>query len=415
VSTLFKREEAVKKISNSLALLELSTRNLGLMRLFDQNIVAESFSAELLNLVYGYELINLNSINNTYAATDLGDFANRLCFQVTYTGQQNHRTKIQDSLNKFVTLGMHRDFDRCCFLFLGPKQKTYSTPFDTNGKITFDPYKDVFNLGDIVKKLLNLTDSQLDDLVTLVESKLQFQGINSSPLSINNFSELAQVIWSLIASNGRAFTSFGPNSGADTAANLRWDLELWENARVEIILPNNRKILQLITDHGNLIPDRYRAVFDKMIAHIYAFEKHCEDPTFSYTDHQFPALFGKIIDETCVREERRKGNVAQYEKWLSERFQESTEVKILDAYIVGSALRGHFAGADVDLFILTNINVTEESKALVSTTESLKEDFILKFGKPLHVMVFSASEKSEYYDFLENVSRKKQFSQFKAA
>ncbi|MCL4267763.1 MAG: SMEK domain-containing protein [Anaerolineae bacterium] len=415
MSTLFKREEAVKKISNSLALLELSTRNLGLMRLFDQNIVAESFSAELLNLVYGYELINLNSINNTYAATDLGDFANRLCFQVTYTGKQNHRTKIQDSLNKFVILGMHRDFDRCCFLFLGPKQKTYSTPFETNGKIPFDPYKDVFNLEDIVKKLPNLTDSQLDDLVTLVESKLQFQGINSSPLSINNFSELAQEIWPLIANNGRAFTSFGPNSGADTAANLRWDLELWENAKVEIILPNNRKILQLITDHGNLIPDRYRAVFDKMIAHIYAFEKHCEDPTFSYTDHQFPTLFGKIIDETCVREERRKGNVAQYEKWLSEWFQESTEVKILDAYIVGSALRGHFAGADVDLFILTGINTTEESKALVSTTENLKEDFLLKFGKPLHVMVFSVSEKGEYYNFLENVSRKKQFSQFKAA
>ena len=153
MTTLFRKEDALKKVSNSLAVLEVSTRNLGLMRLYDQNILAESFAAKLLNIVYGYDLINLNAISKTYAATDLGDFSGRLCFQVTYTGIQNHRTKIQNSLDKFSKYHMSDDFDRFCFLFLGPKQQTYSTPFTKDESLDFDPYRDILNLGDIVRAI----------------------------------------------------------------------------------------------------------------------------------------------------------------------------------------------------------------------------------------------------------------------
>lgn len=171
MSTLFNRDDAIKKISNHLSLLELSTKNLGLLRLFDQNIIAESFAASLLNEVYDYGLVNLNKIDPTFAATDLGDTNQRIAFQVTYTGKKNHRTKIQTSIDKFVKKQMYQDYDRLLFLFLGPKQKTYKMPFKTGGHLKFNPQSDVLNLGDVIKQLSGLPTQKLQGLSTIVDQE----------------------------------------------------------------------------------------------------------------------------------------------------------------------------------------------------------------------------------------------------
>jgi hypothetical protein len=82
---MFKQEELLKNITDSLAVLEISIRNRGILNLRDQNIIAESFFAKLLNIIYGYNLINLNSIEKNCPAVDLGDINKRIFFQVTST------------------------------------------------------------------------------------------------------------------------------------------------------------------------------------------------------------------------------------------------------------------------------------------------------------------------------------------
>lgn len=230
---------------------------------------------------------------------------------------------------------------------------------------------------------------------------------------ISSFPVLAKALWPLMAANGRAFMSFGPNSGADNAADLRWDMKLWESAKIDTIVPNNRKMLELINKNQGVIPSQYRAVFDKMITHIYAFEKHCEDPTFSYSEHQFPQKFAQIVDQTCAQEEKRQGNTTQYEQWLNRWFQETDQVNVVDAYLAGSSLRGDFPNSDVDIFVLTSSQNTTSDENLVAVFDTLKNDFFAEFEKPLHIMVFSSSERLEFYEFLGNLTLSKQFDQFR--
>lgn len=168
---VLKREILLKKIADSLALLEISTRNRGILRFYDQHIIAETFAAKLLNIFYDYALINLNTIDPNYAATDLGDFHKRLCFQVTYTAKNNHRTKIAESITKFITHRRYEHFDTLKFLFLGPKQKKYTKAFDTKGFFTFSPYSDVINLQDLVDKLPTLTNQQIEKIVRLIDEE----------------------------------------------------------------------------------------------------------------------------------------------------------------------------------------------------------------------------------------------------
>lgn len=385
----------------------MSTRNLGLMRLFDQHIIAESFSAKLLNIVFCYDLINLNTTNKTYAATDLGDHKNRISFQITYTSKQNHRVKIQDSLDTFIKRKMYKEFDRLCFLFLGGKQKTYNVPFVTNDLIDFDPYRDVLNLEDIIRELPNLNDDQLSNLVSLMETEFQPQVVQSKKV-ITSFLDLAKEIWPLLADNSRAFKSFSPNSSAASAAPVNWDLELWENTKKEIILPNNQQILELIKNYNQFVPNKYIQIFDKMKAHIYAFEKHCENPNFSYNNNQFPKIFSKIIDDTCFQEEAKKDSLEQFESWISLKFEEAN-LTVIDAYLIGSALRGDFLDADVDVFVLFDNTSISSVKSNIPILEEVKQDFLLEFGIPLHIIAFSSLEKKEFYEFLDNLERKKKF------
>jgi hypothetical protein len=45
---------------------------------FDLNIIAEDFFRDLLNIVYGYNLKNLNRDNKNNPSVDLADTANKL-------------------------------------------------------------------------------------------------------------------------------------------------------------------------------------------------------------------------------------------------------------------------------------------------------------------------------------------------
>ncbi|MBE9217456.1 SMEK domain-containing protein [Dolichospermum flos-aquae LEGE 04289] len=53
-------------------------------------MIAEYFVAKLLNTIYDYNLINLNSKNRSCPAIDLGDYNKKVCFQVTSTSRKNH-------------------------------------------------------------------------------------------------------------------------------------------------------------------------------------------------------------------------------------------------------------------------------------------------------------------------------------
>jgi predicted nucleotidyltransferase len=224
---------------------------------------------------------------------------------------------------------------------------------------------------------------------------------------VSNFPNLAHEIWPLITENHRAFKSYGPRSGAADAAPVRWDLSLWEEAKTDIILPNNQKIEELIKSNWEQIPPKYQPAFEKMLTHIYAFEKHCENSTIDYTEHQFPQEFTSIIDETCVREANRGIDIEKIENWLEAKF-ETVGLPVTQAYLAGSILRGTFEDSDVDIFLLLSDTNPDEIKTSSQNLQQIKTLFLLEFKCPLHCAVFSKSETEAFHEFINNLTRKRQ-------
>jgi hypothetical protein len=169
---MLKNEKFIKNIIDGLSWLEISTRRRGKMRLFDQNILAEDFVANLLNIIYDYNLTNLNTSKKQSIGIDLGDLNKRVCFQVTYTSLENQRKKIKDSITQFIDQKRHQQFDYLKIMFLAPKQKKYTKDFDTKDLFKFDPSEDVLDLDDLIAKLSSISDGKLEELSVFIDKNL---------------------------------------------------------------------------------------------------------------------------------------------------------------------------------------------------------------------------------------------------
>ena len=78
-------EKKKKKLSWLKSYVEINNT----INLTDINICSEDFFADLLNLIYGYDLKNLNALQKNYSGIDLGDIKNRVCVQITSNKTNN--------------------------------------------------------------------------------------------------------------------------------------------------------------------------------------------------------------------------------------------------------------------------------------------------------------------------------------
>lgn len=76
-----KREDYIKGITNYLGQVDSTIKIRNAIDLYDLNIIAESFFCELLNQVYGYCLLNKNTIVKHAPAIDLEDSINGVFVQ----------------------------------------------------------------------------------------------------------------------------------------------------------------------------------------------------------------------------------------------------------------------------------------------------------------------------------------------
>ncbi len=95
------RELKIKLISEQLARLEIQVRNVNAQNLCDLNSISENSICGILNLIFGYRLINLNSEKSNYVGIDLADSRNRISVQIT---SDKSKKKIQYGYHGYPTL-----------------------------------------------------------------------------------------------------------------------------------------------------------------------------------------------------------------------------------------------------------------------------------------------------------------------
>lgn len=86
-------------IEEKLELLSLRIKNRGKINLLDLNIYSETFFAELMNYLLGYNLENINAIKQNAEGIDLIDNKNKIIVQVSATCSKQ---KIEGSLSKKI-------------------------------------------------------------------------------------------------------------------------------------------------------------------------------------------------------------------------------------------------------------------------------------------------------------------------
>lgn len=158
----------LKNISNSLALLSREVEIYNCVNFYDINIVAEDFYAQLLNLIYGINLYNLNAYEKNAPAIDLGDKKTRISIQVT---SDNDSKKIKKTIDKFIEYKHYLNYDRLIVLML-TKKKNYSVNFDTKSKFKFDKKSDIIDYLDLMKAINKKDTQELEEISSFLEREL---------------------------------------------------------------------------------------------------------------------------------------------------------------------------------------------------------------------------------------------------
>lgn len=165
-----KRNEALQSIAGKLGWLKNQIELENEINLYNNNIGSENFMCGLLNLIYSWNLINLNQKDKNFPGIDLGDENKKIAIQIT---SDNTRKKVKDTINTFLKHEHEKIYSRLVIVVLGNKT-TFNKDFDTQNRFVFDRKNDVIDINQIIKDLDKCDNDEIIFKVqSYIEEKLQ--------------------------------------------------------------------------------------------------------------------------------------------------------------------------------------------------------------------------------------------------
>ncbi|MBD3886211.1 SMEK domain-containing protein [Phormidium tenue FACHB-886] len=152
---MLQQKETIEDIRLVFAILQAYIKPGGSLNLTDINVHAEKFVCELLNCVYGWNLVNTNQNVPNYQCIDLIDPAVKLGIQVTSEGGAG---KINQTIKCLSKHGMSKQIDKLKVFSLIPRQTSYTVNSTCPG-IVFTWRTDVLDFDGTLKAITNITDS----------------------------------------------------------------------------------------------------------------------------------------------------------------------------------------------------------------------------------------------------------------
>ena len=193
------RKELYDYVEERIAVLAYRVEMRGKLNILDLHLHSENFYRDFLNLLYGWNLENLNKTNQNVEAIDLIDEAHQLVVQVSAT---NTKQKIENTLSKelmakysgwtfkFVSIAKSAD---------GLREKSYVNRYG----LQFEPKKDVVDVASLLREILNL---QTDDLKKVYDFVRREFGNDLTAFALE--SDLVRVITMLANVDASEFDGF---------------------------------------------------------------------------------------------------------------------------------------------------------------------------------------------------------------
>jgi len=196
------QEDYIKKATTYLAILSSYTSTMSSLNLNDCSVVSENFFAQLLNVVYGYELENINLISHNASVIDLYDRTNRIAVQVTST---RSLTKVKDCLQQFMNKELYNEYNKLFVYILTNKQQSYKLDTVTKSTFEFNSKVHVIDKNDLLKKMMGLEPVVQKEVVDILKAGIKLPGNNE--LLVSNEVETIINLITLLSNNekGRAF------------------------------------------------------------------------------------------------------------------------------------------------------------------------------------------------------------------
>jgi hypothetical protein len=182
-SPIFNREYRVKRIVEKLTVLQNYLENVTSINLNDGNLMAENLAAGLLNIIFDWELVNLNSTQNV-AGIDLGDYSNKIAVQVT---RDNSSKKIKETVEKFFAYQHDKNFNQLYIFMLATKKK-YRTLFKPPAFLNkFNTEENILDFKGTIALIKNLSIENLGKIESFLEKELYKFNWEKEAKKISNF------------------------------------------------------------------------------------------------------------------------------------------------------------------------------------------------------------------------------------
>lgn len=181
-------------IEEHLSVLAYRVERRGKLNILDLHLHSENFYRDFLNLLYGWNLENLNKVNQNVAAIDLIDNANKIVIQVSSTNTQQ---KIESALGNPSMV----NYKGWSFNFVSiARSATYlrTKNFTNTYGLNFSPITDIIDIDSLLREVFALKTDKLQEIETFIRKELDNDTkstIIESDLT-RIITMLAQVDWS---------------------------------------------------------------------------------------------------------------------------------------------------------------------------------------------------------------------------
>lgn len=159
--------QVIRKIIEQFTHWRVFTELSSASQLNDVNNTNEDLALLILNEIFGWNLINLNTKKSNFPAIDLGDATSGIGVSVTATDTSDY---IKDKIGKNIIHKVYETYPTHYFL-ITTKKKDYTATFDTQGKYNFDKNVNILDIEDLSKAIKAINDiSKQERILSILES-----------------------------------------------------------------------------------------------------------------------------------------------------------------------------------------------------------------------------------------------------
>ena len=163
----FLKDKYLDEITYRLSVVQVELKSNNSLRRFNSNLSAEDFFCGLINLIYGWHLVNINKIIEDAPGIDLVDPDN--CIAIQVSSSADHK-KIQASLDKLFKY--YPNMNNCHFymMVITQKQRNYLKPFIVKD-VQFNKEKDIWDLDDLLIEIKKLSTQRMHQILDYINKE----------------------------------------------------------------------------------------------------------------------------------------------------------------------------------------------------------------------------------------------------